>query len=242
MAPPASRVWPERVTPRKSSWHPLPGARDRGADLPPSGSASTALRMGSRQTVTRPGKHRCRGKERGGSSLRGWAGGLTEHLNVPFGDGIEAAAGEQDNVRLGGLGHGAGGSLALAQGSPLFLSLDVSAEGERKARLRRWMLWTPRSRSRRKPRHSPPPFNACSSGKMRGCFCICSAPLCFPSRFFRISRAGVRLLPFSDPTPPHPLVRRVYLQIKMWYPSPTLNTPTGNDQHGVTPFSFLLLN
>lgn len=171
--PPASRVWPERVTPRKSSWHPLPGAQDRGADLSPAGSASTPVRMGTRQTVTRPGKHRCRGKERGGSSLRGWAGGLTEHLNVPFGYGIEAAAGEQDNVRLGGLGHGAGGSLALAQGSPLFLCLDVSAEGERKARLRWWMLWTPRSRSRRKPRHSPPPFNACSSGKIRGCFCIC---------------------------------------------------------------------
>lgn len=52
--------------------------------------------------------------------------GSFEHLNVPFGYGIEAAAGEQDNVRLGGLGHGAGGSLALAQGSPLFLCLDVS--------------------------------------------------------------------------------------------------------------------
>lgn len=48
-----------------------------------------------------PGK----GEER--KQLRGWAGGLTEHLNVPFGDGIEAAAGEQDNVGLGGFGHGA---------------------------------------------------------------------------------------------------------------------------------------
>lgn len=54
----------------------------------------------------------------------------------------------------------------------LFLCLDMSADGERKARLPRWMLWTPRSRSRRKPRHSPPPFNACNSGEIRSCFCI----------------------------------------------------------------------
>uniref|UniRef100_A0A8I5R278 Uncharacterized protein n=1 Tax=Papio anubis TaxID=9555 RepID=A0A8I5R278_PAPAN len=45
----------------------------------------------------RPGKHRCLGKERSGSGFQRWAGGLTKHLNVPFGDGIEAAAGEQDN-------------------------------------------------------------------------------------------------------------------------------------------------
>lgn len=69
---------------------------------------------------SRPGKHGCQGTERGGSSLRGCAGGLTKHLNVPFGDGIEAAAGKQDNMGLGGLGHGAGGSLALIQGSPPF--------------------------------------------------------------------------------------------------------------------------
>lgn len=44
---------------------------------------------------------------------------------MPFGDGIEAAAGQQDNVGLGGLGHGAGGFLELVQGSLLFLCLDV---------------------------------------------------------------------------------------------------------------------
>lgn len=105
---------------------------------------------------------------------------------------------------LGGLGHGVGGSLALVQGSPLFLCLDVSAEGERKARLRWWMLWTPRSRSRRKPRHSPPPLNACSSGKIRDRFCVA---LLVPSLCFLASFASLVLVShpslFLAPTPVH---------------------------------------
>lgn len=57
---------------------------------------------------------------------------------MPFGDGIKAAAGQQDNVGLGGLGHGAGGLLALVAGSLLFLCLDVCRgrkEGEAPAAL-----------------------------------------------------------------------------------------------------------
>lgn len=180
--------------------------------------------MGTRLTVRRPGKHRCRGKERGGSSLRGWAGGLTEHLNVPFGDGIEAAAGEQDNVGLGGLGHGAGGSLALVQGSPLFLCLDTSAEGERKARLRRWMLGTPRSRSRRKPRHSPPPLNACSAGKIRGCFCIAELrPLFLLASFTPLALVSLSSLSLTLTPPHHALFLSVYIRDVLPKPR-TLNT------------------
>lgn len=52
---------------------------------------------------------------------------------MPFGDRIEAAAGKQDNVGLGGLGHCAGGSLALVQGSPLFLFLVCLREKGRRA-------------------------------------------------------------------------------------------------------------
>lgn len=67
----------------------------------------------------------------------GWGGGLTEHLDVALGDGVEAAAGQQDNVGLGGFGHGvfAGlGSLAPSLLVASFLvcvslSLNVSAEG-----------------------------------------------------------------------------------------------------------------
>lgn len=198
-------VWPEQVTPLKRSLRPFPGPgkregltsyqRDQLA-YPSEGPHASPL--------SRPGKHRCQGKERGGSSRRGWAGGLTEHLNVPFGDGVEAAAGKQDNVGFGGLGHGVGGSPALVQESPLFLCLDMSAEGEKKARLRRWMLWTPRSRSRRKPRHSPPLFNACSSGNIWGCLCM--ALLC-PSRLFLVSFATLDLVSYPSlslaPTPPH---------------------------------------
>lgn len=73
------------------------------------------------------------GERTGGSSLRGWAGGLTEHLNVPFGDGIEAAAGKQDNVGLGGLRHCPGGRLTLVQGSPLFMLLVCLREKGRRA-------------------------------------------------------------------------------------------------------------
>ena len=165
----------------------------------------------------RPGKPRCRGKERGGSSLRGWAGGLTEHLNVSFGDGIEAAAGKQNNVGLGGLGHGAGGCLALVLVSLLFLCPDVCRgrkEGEAPAR----MLWTPRSRSRRKPRHSPPPLNACISGEIRSCFCTA---LLGPSPFF-LAFHGLAF-PFSLPHPTSPrlaLFISVYPQDRTWYPSP----------------------
>jgi hypothetical protein len=64
-----------------------------------------------------------RGKRRQ-QSRGGGGGGLTEHLNVPFGDGIEAAAGQQDNVGLCGLSHGADGSLSVVQGLPLFLCLQ----------------------------------------------------------------------------------------------------------------------
>lgn len=189
------------MTPRKRSLRPFPGARNRGDDLPPGRSAGASLQRGTRLTVQAPWKIQVPGKERGGSSLRGWAGGLTEHLNVPFGDGIEAAAGKQDYVGLGGLGHRAGGTLALVQGSPLFLCLDMSAEGERKARLRRWMLWTPRSRSRRKPRHSPPPLNACGSGKIRGCFCTA---LLRPSLFFLAFFTSPVLVSHSSlSAPPH---------------------------------------
>lgn len=179
---------------------PLPGAGHSGADLPPEASAGASLQRGTRLTVQAPWKTQVPGKERR-KQLRGRAGGLTEHLNVPFGDGVEAAAGKQDNVGLGGLSHRAGGSLALVQGSPLFLCLAMSAEGERKARLRRWMLWTPRSRSRRKPRHSPPPLNACSSGKSRGCFCIARLrPPLFSLAFFT-SLVLVSLSSRSSPPP-----------------------------------------
>lgn len=44
--------------------------------------------------------------------------GLTEHLDVALGDGVEGAAGQQDNVGLGGLRHGPG----PAQPQPLFVS------------------------------------------------------------------------------------------------------------------------
>ena len=36
---------------------------------------------------------------------------LTEHVDVALGDGVEAAAREQDDVRLGALRHGAGGGM-----------------------------------------------------------------------------------------------------------------------------------
>lgn len=44
---------------------------------------------------------------------------------MPFSDGIEAAAGQQDNVGLCGLGHIGNRSLARIQGFPLFVSRYV---------------------------------------------------------------------------------------------------------------------
>lgn len=97
---------------------------------------------------------------------------------------------------LGGLRHGAGGCLALVPGSLLVLCPDVCRgrkEGEAPAR----MLWTPRSRSRRKPRHSPPPLNACSAGRIRSRFC---AALLGPPPFFPAFHG---LSPFLSLAPTH---------------------------------------
>lgn len=96
-----------------------------GTDLALARSAGAPLQRGARLSAQSPWKTTVEARVEQRKQPPGWAGGLTEHLNVPFGDGIEAAAGQQDNVGLCGLGHDGSRSLALVQGLPLFVSRYV---------------------------------------------------------------------------------------------------------------------
>lgn len=93
--------------------------------------------------------------------------GLTEHLDVALGDGVEGAAGQQDNVGLGGLRHGPG----PAQPQPLFVSRCGCGGGREGGREERSGAGAgegagPWLRERGRSRDLPPPPPGAGAGSL----------------------------------------------------------------------------